>query len=230
MKAQSGDTYIDWLVSKGCRFYAPMDYGNGLAELIQGWTPNINPNSNIGTCSFDAGMDAFYIDNSNAGYATLMYNGKTINSDYVGNYIPAIGLTAVFEINMVNDKAIYDFPLQLGGSDDFGCSGSGDGRKTFPIFSREIFERNGLTMNLSQWYTIVLRYDHGSNQCLYFSNGSLVTVENIINTTWTQKYTTYMNSHVSLCLECGCFFKNLYVFNVAVGDNDLLEIYRHDHQ
>jgi hypothetical protein len=100
----------------------------------------------------------------------------------------------------------------------------------FPSFSREIFNRNGLTMSLNRWYTIIIRYDHGYNACYYIDNGSLSLVENNVNLTWSQTYTTYMNTHVSMCGNCTVYIKNVYVFGVVAGDSDIIDIYNHDHQ
>ena len=70
------ESYIDWLKSMGCVFYVPLDYDNGLNELISGTTGTIVTGSSM---TWDANENAYLVKKEGSGYCGLEWRGLNMN-------------------------------------------------------------------------------------------------------------------------------------------------------
>ena len=122
--------YLNWLVSKGCRFYAPMDQQHGLNELIQGWMPSIRADQSV---TWDSNKRAYFLTSSNNNYATMIWTGKTIQPENVGRKVAdAVTYTLLCDFNYTADNASYEECFMCGGSDNYhiALSGTASSRNT----------------------------------------------------------------------------------------------------
>lgn len=222
------DEYIDWLKSKNCVFYAPMDESHGLSELIQGWIPNVNPNMSV---TWDNSLNAYKLTGNSTANATLMYNGKTINPTMIGQYGKNMKSTIIFDFYMTNDIIGWEVIAGIGGSDDFSyiVSGSGSNRNIYYFCSRGIYDRNSKPCSLNVWHSHAAVRNTTNIRELILGN-TITQIESVNSSSWAWIYNQTADTHVSFSGGCVEYIKNVYIFNTNLNDTDLITIYNHDHK
>ena len=221
----TSQTYIDWLKSLGCVFYAPLDAENGLNELIQGWTPNINQNM---TCVWDANEQAYLLTGNSSSYAALMYNGKSLgNSAKIGGSAAFVNYTIIGDFKEVTRYDTYDTMFGNGGADNYFVNiSTGTTRNVLFFACREMALRNNKTCQLNAWYNMSQTRNGGQMVYTYFQNQQIETAS---SASWGQTYYQTMDEHVSLGCKSVCYVKNLYIFNKVLTNDERTIIFNHDH-
>lgn len=228
MAAGTAD-YVEWLVSKGCRFYAPMDQEHGLSELIQGWTPSIRTGE---TVSFDQDKKSYRLTLSSNDYATMMWTEGTIQPEFVGQTAKNTIYTMICSFNLTSASATWEAEIVYGGGDNYYLvlGGTSSSRNSIVYTTRQILIRNGKTFNFNQWYTLVCLRNGPYYQNKWFNQSGVLEMLESGNSTWALVYNQNMDTHVSAMMGCTGYIKNAYIFNTALSDNDIEIIYQHDHQ
>lgn len=224
---KSQQSYLDWLKSKGCRFYAPMDEEHGTSELIQGWTFNIRSGC---TCVYDSNVQAYLITGNSSSQLAAMWTGKSIQPHNIGKRAVETSYTVIVDFNLTNAPG-WSSPFTYGGSDNFNvnASGTSSSRNVLSSIYREFYTRNGRTCSLNNWYTYAdyrNLYDVKRND---INTNGIDVMETEHSEGWGFVYNNNVDTHVGLMIGCSGYMRDLYIFDTALSDGDLMTIYHHDH-
>ncbi|MBQ3734358.1 MAG: hypothetical protein II859_10395 [Bacteroidales bacterium] len=226
---KSEQSYIDWLKSKGCRFYAPMDEEHGTDELIQGWTFSVN---NGCSCVWDSNKRAHLITgSSSSSKASAMWSGKSIQSQNVGEMAINTQHVLLCDFNLTSSGS-WTPGASYGGSDDYttNISGTSSSRNVLCASQKEFYTRNGKSFSYNIWYTYFQWYNKSNSRRCDITAQGITLLEADSNPSWTFVYNQNCDTHVSLMAGCSGYVRNLYIFATALSDEDIMTIYRHDHQ
>lgn len=226
---KSEQSYIDWLKSKGCRFYAPMDEEHGTDELIQGWTFNVRDGY---SCVWDSNKQAYLITgSSSASQASAMWTGKSIQGQDVGKKGSETQHTLLCDYNLTSSGS-WTPSFILGGDDDYhiNISGVGPSRNSIAAAYKEFYTRNGKAFYHGDWYSYFQYYDKGTDRRCNIKTEGIDLLEAEYNNNWAYIYNQYCDTHVSLMAGCSGYVRNLYIFATALSNEDIMTIHRHDHR
>jgi hypothetical protein len=194
-------------------------------------TPNINQNK---TFLYDSNVGAYFMDSyNNDEYACLMYNGGTMQSNHIGDYVRNINYTYICDVYITADYYMYESSYIYGGSDDFHNinGGTSSSRNSSGYVSREIWSRNSKSFNLNEWkFTVGQRNSDSFYAYKDVYNSNIRVIESGYATTWALVYNANMDTHVMFGACCAGCIKNAYAFNTCLDDSDIMTIYNHDHQ
>ena len=225
---KSEQSYIDWLKSKGCRFYAPMDEEHGTDELIQGWRFSVREGC---SCVWDSTLQAYKVTGNSSSYSSAMWSGKSIQSQNVGVLAVNTTYTWLADFRLTNNQS-WASGFMYGGSDDFlsNKSGESSSRNTIAFTAQEFYTRNGKPCSLDNWYSYLNQRNTSYNKCCDITSQGITLLESVTDSTWRFVYNQNCDTHVSLMSGCSGYVRNLYIFATALSDEDIMTIYRHDHQ
>ena len=227
---KSEQSYIDWLKSRGCRFYAPMDEEHGTDELIQGWTFSVK---NGCSCVWDSNTQAYLITgSSSASQTSAMWTGKSIQGQYVGEKAAETQYILLCDYNLTSSGS-WTPSFIYGGADDYHVNfvGTGPSRNSIAAAFKEFHTRNGKAFYHGDWYSFFICYNKGDvRRCNIKTEGIDLLEAEYNNNNWAYIYNQDCDTHVSLMAGCSGYVRNLYIFATALSNEDIMTIYRHDHQ
>lgn len=226
---KSEQSYIDWLKSRGCRFYAPMDEEHGTDELIQGWTFNVRDGY---SCVWDSNTQAYLITgSSSASQASAMWTGKSIQAQCVGEKVTKTQYSFLCDFNLTSGGD-WCPPFIWGGSDNYYLNGSGNSpsRNLLANAAPGFYTRNGKSYHNGNWYSYFQYYDKGDLRRCDIKTEGIDLLESEYNNSWAFIYNQDCDTHVSLMAGSSGYVRNLYIFATALSNEDIMTIYRHDHR
>lgn len=84
--------------------------------------------------------------------------------------------------------------------------------------------------SLDNWYSYLNQRNTSYNKCCDITSQGITLLESVTDSTWRFVYNQNCDTHVSLMSGCSGYVRNLYIFATALSDEDIMTIYRHDHQ
>lgn len=230
------DNWVKWLKSKGCVFYAPMDAEHGTTDLISGQAGSVPSGNTNCTVTYDTSLKMHVIDNNCANYAGLWWTGLDMFPDAVHNQtlMRAIEISMFATIRIVTNPAGNHYNIAFGqgggtnGLTDNVTTGN-SGRKLGNYVSPYVSPFNlraGVTATVGVMRKNATNYTYMKNYA---------TIQENNNETWTQKYYDIFGQRFSIAAiapnngaRTHYAFKNIYVFNRGLTDDETAVIAGHD--
>lgn len=207
-------SYIDWLKSMGCVFYAPLTE-NETRDLISG---SQMQQGNNGTITWDTNEQAWYFEDLNASTYDVVASWQNLSLPFD---ITNIGFSLCYEINIYKNGKGYGssdymgsiLPIVLGG-------------RTVAINAQYA------TSQLHIWYKVAQvfpKYEGMSRYSYIYSDGNVVHSDNRGTTRYTGNSLTntrvdsnYRNS--TNYSNCKYYMRNTMIFNAALTQTQIREI------
>lgn len=227
-------SYIEWLKSLGCVFYAPLDLANGLKDLISGQVGHIPSNNNNCTVEWNEELQMYEIDNSGSYYAGLLWTNLNMFPQLISgvSFMKNQDLTCLLDLKIVTDPNYnyYNQAIGIGGNDN-GYNynvGTGTDRSVAHYISPYIT----LNMRSSDDYDSVgVLFANQTNN--YMKNGLIYSISD--SSTWNQIYYDRFGHNLSLCYSAkgngtrtNYAYRNIYVFNRALDLQTIRKIQGYD--
>lgn len=222
-------TYIEWLKSLGCVFYAPMNQEHGLRDIVSGVTgvvPSANTHCSV---SWDSALQMYVIDNQGPYYAGVWWDNLNMFPDAVdgstlARYIPKTVL-CTFRFVTNPSSNYYNIGIGLGAADNGETSNVSIGA------SRQVAEYTSpyISFNLRQGTTAKIGFVRNGNSFYLIKDGNWYSKND--NDLFAQTYYSHFGTRVILGamavnngLRTHCAVKNVYVFNTALDLHTIREI------
>jgi hypothetical protein len=207
----TSQSYIDWLKSLGCVFYAPLTEFE-TRDLISG---SQMQQGNNGTVTWDANEQAWYFQDLYANVYDVVASWQNLSLPFD---ITNIGFTLLYELNIYQDGIDSSYfgaviPLVLGG-------------RTIALNARYV------TSQLHTWYKVAQvfpKYEGVSRYSYAYSNGNVVQSVNRGTTRYTGNSLTNArvdsNYRNSQAYRNGKYYmRNAMVFDAALTQAQIKEI------
>ena len=215
-----GIDYLEWIKSLTCQFYAPLDNGNGLTDLISG---QVGVQQNNNTAVWDNAEQAYLMtkDASTSPYGQSIVRWSGLDMQY---NISDIGFTILYEIKVVkwgnNSNGVstdgFIVPLVLGG-------------RTLAVNAAN------MGIQLNQWAKIALVYPQYNGVPRYsrqYKNGVEMTNYYRGTTVYSGNANTNIMMDTGRCFDtyslgytdCQYYLRNAYAFTAALDIDTIKQI------
>lgn len=204
------ESYIDWLKSLGCVFYVPLDYENGLKDLISGTTGSIVTGSSI---TWDANENAYLIKKEGSGYCALEWHN--LNMDLYSDPNTILSFTYLMEHKTT--KGRYNNASQT----------------MYPCFYNRGIANNVSSASASK--SLNVWYKRASSNCYDGSYGSKFYYNGILDLTYSRAVTMWsafttpqlgvewqnVGPWVTDYNNHWAYLRNLMIFNRNLSQNEI---------
>ena len=214
-------SYIGWLKSLGCVFYAPLDQEHGMTDLISGVTGTVPPANTNCSITWDNTLQMYVIDNQCPYYAGLWWDGLNMFPNAVNGstLMRNVAKTMLFTVRFITDPA-YNYCNSVIGI------GGGDNGQTYNVStgsSRQLAEYLApyMQVGLRAGTTAKIGLVRDGLKIWLLYDGAWYSQNN--NDTWNQVYYTRFGQRMCIAnisngngSRTHIAGKDAYVFNTAL--------------